>query len=59
METKKYSWLLKLSYVTDDGDYTLSYVNVLASTKKEVMHIVDRYRKEFVDVRVYKLQPAL
>ena len=59
METKKYGWLLKLSYATDDGDYTVSYINVLDSTKKEVMHIVDKYRKEFVVVRVYKLQPAL
>lgn len=59
MKTKKYDWLLKLSYVTDDGDYTVSYVNVLDSTKNEVMHIVDKYRKEFVVVRVYKLQPAL
>ena len=59
MKTKKYNWLLKLSYVTDDGDYTVSYVNVLDSTKNEVMYIVGKYRKEFVDVRVYKLQPLL
>lgn len=59
MEAKKYDWLLKLSYVTDDGNYTVSYVNVLGSTKNEVMHIVDKYRKELVVVRVYKLQTAL
>nr|DAD96156.1 MAG TPA: hypothetical protein [Microviridae sp. cthcR2] len=59
MEAKKYCWLLKLSYVTDDGNYTVSYVNVFDSTKKEVMYIVDKYRKDFVVVHVYKLQPAL
>lgn len=56
MKTKKYNWLLKLSYVTDDGKYTVSYVNVLSSTKNEVIHIVDKYRKELVDVLVYKFQ---
>ena len=59
MKTKKYNWLLKLSYITDDGKYTVSYVNVLSSTKNEVMHIADKYRKELVDVLVYKLQIAL
>lgn len=59
MKAKKYGWLLKLSYVTDDGKCAVSYVNVLPSTKKEVMSIVDKYRKELVDVRVYKLQIAL
>lgn len=59
MKTKKYDWLLKLSYVTDDGDYTVSYVNVLDSTKNEVIRIVDKYRKELTVVRVYKFQTAL
>ena len=59
MKAKRYDWLLKLSYATDDGDYTVSYVNVLCSTKNEVMRIVDKYRKDFVVVRVYKLQIAL
>ena len=56
MKTKKYDWLLKLSYVADDGDYKLSYVNVLDSTKEEVTRIVDKYRKNLVVVHVYKLQ---
>lgn len=59
MKTKKCNWLLKLSYITDDGKCTVSYVNVLSSTKNEVIHIVDKYRKELVDVCVYKLQIAL
>ena len=56
MKPKKYNWLLKLYYVTDDRQYVVSYVNVLDSTKKEVMNIVDEYRENLVDVRVYKLQ---
>lgn len=59
MKTKKYNWLLKLCYVTDDRKYESSYVNVLDSTKKEVMSIVDEYRKNLVVVRVYKLQSSL
>lgn len=59
MNAKKYDWLLRLSYVTDDGNYTLSYVNVYCSTKKEVMHVVDKYRRDFVVVRVYKFQIEL
>lgn len=56
MKAKKYNWLLTLQYVTDDGKYVVSYVNVLNSTKKEVMNTVDVYRKNFVLVQVYKLQ---
>lgn len=56
MKAKKYDWLLKLSYVTDDGDYRVSYVNVLDSTKKEMMRIVEEHRKILVVVHVYKLQ---
>lgn len=58
MKTKKYDWLLKLSFVTDDGDHTVSYVNVFCSTKNEVMRVVDNYRRDFVVVRVYKFQIA-
>lgn len=58
MKSRKYDWLLKLSYVTGDGDYLVSYVNVFCSTKNEVMRVVDKYRKESVVVRVYKLQIA-
>lgn len=56
MRTKKYDWLLKLDYVTSNGNYTVSYVDVFDSTKEEVMCIVDKYRKDFVVVCVYKLQ---
>lgn len=59
MKTKKYDWLLKLSYVTDNGEYVVSYVNVLNSTKNEVMNIVDKYRKNLVVVHVYKFQSLL
>ena len=59
MKTKRYNWLLKLRYVADDGDYRVSYVNVFDSTKNEVMCVVGKYRKDFVIVSVYKLQPAL
>lgn len=58
MKTKKYNWLLKLCYVRDDRQYVISYVNVLDSTNKEVMNIVDEYRENLFDVRVYKLQPS-
>lgn len=56
---KKNDWLLKLSYVTDDGDYKVSYINVFDATKKEVMRIVDDYRRDFTVVHVYKLQDML
>ena len=56
MKTEKYDWLLKLSYVTGDGDYRVSYVNSLGYTKEELMCLVDEYRKNHVVVHVYKLQ---
>lgn len=56
MKTRSYDWLLKLSYVTDDGDYRVSYVNALGLTKEELACVVDKYRKKLVVVHVYKLQ---
>lgn len=56
MKDKKYNWLLKLCYVTDDKKYVVTYVNVLDSTKKEVMNTVAKYRKSSVVVHVYKLE---
>lgn len=59
MKAKKYDWLLRLRYITASGEYAVSYVDVFGSTKKEVMYIVDKYRRDFVVVRVYKLQTVL
>lgn len=59
MKAKKYDWLLKLGYVADDNDCVISYVNVFDSTRTEVARIVDRYRKNYVVVCVYKLHPLL
>lgn len=59
MKAKKYDWSLKLCYATDDANYRVSYVDVLDSTRNEVMRVVDKYRKDFVIVSVYKLQPTL
>ena len=59
MKAKKYDWLLKLCYITDDVNYRVSYINILDSTRSEVKSVVDKYRKNFVIVSVYKLQSAL
>ena len=56
MKSKKCNWLLKICYVTDDNKYVVTYVNVLDSTKKEVMNTVDEYRKKSIIVYVYKLE---
>lgn len=58
MKTRKNNWIVKVTYVTEENQYVVKHINVLDSTKEEVL----RYAQSFSDcstVFVYKLEAIL
>lgn len=58
MKTRKNNWIIKVTYVTEENQYVVKYINFLDSTKDEVL----RYAQSFVGysaVCVYKLETML
>ena len=57
-ENKKNNWLIKVTYVTKEYQYVVKYINVLDSTKEEVL----RFAQSLGDcstVCIYKLDAML
>ena len=58
MKAKKYDWIVKVARVNSDNRYVINYINVLASTRQEVLE----YANTLVDyslVRIYKFEAVL
>nr|QJB21541.1 MAG: hypothetical protein [Microvirus sp.] len=58
MKPRKSNWIVKVTYVTEENQYVVKYINVFDSTKFEVL----RYTQSFVGcstVSVYKLEAIL
>ena len=58
MKTKKYDWMIKVTRVNNDNQYVITHINVLDSTKEEVIE----HAKTLTDcaiVRIYKLETIL
>lgn len=58
MKARKNDWIIKVTYVTEDYQYVVKYINVLDSTKEEVL----RYAQSFGNcssVCIYKLEAIL
>ena len=58
MKTRKSNWIVKVTYITEENQYVVKHINVLDSTKEEVL----RYAQSFVGcsaVCVYKLEAIL
>ena len=58
MKARKCDWIIKVTRVNNDNQYVITHINVLDSTKDEVI----KYAKTLVDcaiVRVYKLEAIL
>ena len=45
MKTRKYDWIIKITRVNDDNQYVINHINILDSTKKEVI----KYAKTLID----------
>lgn len=58
MKARKYDWIIKVTRVNDDNQYVITHINVLDSTKSEVIE----YAQSLVNcsiVRIYKLETIL
>jgi hypothetical protein len=58
MKTKKYDWIVKVAYVSDDLQYVVKYINVLNSTKREVASYTQSLPENSV-ISIYKLETIL
>ena len=58
MKTRKNNWIVKVTYINEEYQYVVKYINVLDSTKEEVL----RYAQSLDNcstVCVYKLEAIL
>lgn len=58
MKTRKYDWIIKVARVNDDNQYVITHINVLDSTKREVIEYAQSLVKCSI-VRIYKLETIL
>lgn len=58
MKTGKKDWLVKVAYITEENRYEVKYINILNSTKDEVLLAVQPYAA-YSTVRIYKLESIL
>lgn len=58
MKAKKNDWIVKITCVTDDLRYEVKYVNVLKSTRKQVLHYAESLPKGVL-VCIYKFETVL
>lgn len=40
MKSRKDNWIVKVTYITEEYQYVVKYINVLDSTKEEVLRYV-------------------
>lgn len=58
METTKNNWIVKVTYITEDCQYVVKHINVLDSTKEEVLHYAQSL-DNCSTVCLYKLEAVL
>lgn len=58
MKTRKNDWIVKVTYITEECQYVVKHINVLDSTKEEVLHYAQSFSNCF-SVCVYKLEAIL
>lgn len=58
MEQEKNNWLVKVTYVTEEYQYVVKHINVLDSTKEEVLHYAQSL-SGCSSVCIYKLEAML
>ena len=58
MKARRYNWIIKVDRVNDDNQYVITHINVLNSTKKEVIEYA-KTLKDCTIVRIYKLETIL
>lgn len=58
MKTRKNNWIVKVTYITEEYQYVVKHINVLDSTKEEVLHYAQSLGNCF-SVCIYKLEAIL
>ena len=58
MKAKKSDWIVKVAYVSEDLQYVVKYINVLKSTKSEVVRYTQSLPENAV-INIYKLETVL
>lgn len=58
MKAKKNDWLIKVSYVDENLQYVVRYINFLNVTKREVLRSIQSLPENSV-VHIYKLDEVL
>lgn len=58
MKNRKYNWIVKVTRVNDDNQYEINHINVLNSTKKEVIEYVKTLESCYM-IHIYKLETIL
>lgn len=58
MRPRKSNWIVKITYVTDEYQYVVKHINVLDSTKEEVLHYAESLDK-CSSICIYKLEAIL
>lgn len=58
MKAEKSDWIIKVSYVSDDLQYVVKYINVLNSTKREVIRYTQSLPENSV-IDIYKLEDSI
>lgn len=57
-KTKKDNWIIKVTFVTEEFQYVVKYINMLDSTKEEVSRYAESLDK-CSSVCIYKLEVTL
>ena len=58
MKTRKNNWIVKITYITEENQYVVKHINVLDSTKEEVLHYAQSLGN-CSSICVYKLEAIL
>lgn len=58
MKLRKNNWIVKVTYITEEYQYVIKHINVLDSTKEEVLHYVQSL-DGYSTVCIYKLEAVL
>lgn len=58
MKARKNNWIVKVTYITEEYQYVVKHINILDSTKEEVLRYAQSLHG-YSSVNVYKLEAVL
>lgn len=58
MKPRKNNWIVKVTYISEEYQYVVKHINVLDSTKEEVLRYAQSF-DGFSSVCIYKLDTIL